>query len=69
MRPPERERRIFLRGIGLPLSIAEAVIRDARQQGDEVADALERALRDGRFARSRFGRAPGGSRENRQPLN
>ena len=43
------ERRVYLRGIALPLSVAEALIADARQSGDGVADALERALRDGRF--------------------
>jgi hypothetical protein len=44
--PTERdERRIYLRGVGLPLSLAEALIKDARTHGDGVSDALERALR------------------------
>jgi len=57
---PPVERRVYLRGIALPLSVAEALIADARRAGDGIADALERALRDGRFA-PRTGSDPDGS--------
>ncbi|HLX34542.1 MAG TPA: hypothetical protein VKR30_04795 [Candidatus Limnocylindrales bacterium] len=60
--PATCERRVYLRGVALPLSVAEALIADARLSGDGIAEALERALRDGRFA----GR-PGEPRRRHQP--
>lgn len=39
-----QEPRIYLRGVSLPLSLAEQLIVDARLHDDGMAEALERAL-------------------------
>ena len=57
------ERRVYLRGVALPLPIAEALIADAILHGGGVGDALVRALRDGRFTSpARAPRTPGAAR-------
>ena len=46
MNSPTRtpERKVFLRGVSLPLTLAEALIADARRAGDGLGDAIERAI-------------------------
>ena len=38
------ERKVFLRGVSLPLPLAEMLIADARRAGDGLGDAIERAI-------------------------